>query len=254
MLLTTCTQLILLLTFIAAVFAVCTELERQKGQILPSHEHTCGLSILLAPINFIVGNGDGPVLDVTSHKSLYKHEVDAFVEQWETIRDEAFNVTLRSIEGDLFFGSNLTHDKKWFRYYVKWYGHVATEAREKMPVLCSLLDQHDDVALAMLSLLKPGAVIMPHVGISRAAIRVHISLQSPEEAFIEVDGQRLHWQDGHALAFDDTFYHKAANPSDQSRLILFLDIKKKGLGTARKIIRDLLITATRVFTASQHTN
>ena len=247
--------LVVVVVYALLTCLVCTEIERHKGKVVPSaYIQYNPLNFVLAPLNVLIGNGDPGVLDVSGPDSLYWPEVSAFQNEWEAIRDEAMTAPMGSIQNDLFFSTYLTSDNKWFRFYIKWYGEITPEAHKHTPTIVRLLGEYPDVQLAMLSLLRPGAVIDPHIGLSRAGVRLHLSLSSPVESYIEVDGERLHWRDGHTLAFDDTFYHRAANPSSEPRLILFLDIKKRGLCCTRRLARDLLIAATGLFTSKQHSN
>ena len=40
-------------------------------------------------------------------------------------------------------------------------------------------------------------------------------------------GERYYWKNGEGVVFDDTFLHDAANDSDEVRVVLWLDIKRK---------------------------
>ena len=81
----------------------------------------------------------------------------------------------------------------------------------------------------MFSVLEPGGKIKPHMGPSRAAVRVHLGLKTPppDQCYITVDGTKHGWVPGKLMMFDDTFVHEVANNSDQDRLVLFLDIERK---------------------------
>jgi hypothetical protein len=40
-------------------------------------------------------------------------------------------------------------------------------------------------------------------------------------------GQKHYWKDGRGFVFDDTYLHDAANESDETRVVLWLDVVRK---------------------------
>lgn len=77
---------------------------------------------------------------------------------------------------------------------------------------------------AMFSLLAPGKVIPPHVGVSNARLVCHLPLIVPEGCWFRVGAETRYWQRGQAFVFDDTIEHEAANPSDQLRVVFIFDV------------------------------
>jgi hypothetical protein len=58
-------------------------------------------------------------------------------------------------------------------------------------------------------------------------LRSHLGLKITKgEVFISVDGIKKKWQEGKVLIFDDKFLHYAENNTNQTRIVLFLDILK----------------------------
>ena len=47
-----------------------------------------------------------------------------------------------------------------------------------------------------------------------------------ENCRILVDGEPYYWKDGEGVLFDETFIHRAQNESDQTRVILFCDVRR----------------------------
>ena len=45
-----------------------------------------------------------------------------------------------------------------------------------------------------------------------------------EQVGIKVGGQVAHWPEGKSLVFDDTFEHEAWNDTDETRVVLFVDV------------------------------
>lgn len=166
--------------------------------------------------------------------------VDCFPQIKKEILDRRDVATL--IQGDMFFGSDITRDGKWKRIYIKWYAPIKEKARTLFPKTCDLLDRHPDIHLAMVSVLEPGGVILPHSGPWAGSIRVHIGLETPNDprCYIEINGQGYWWTDGGMMAFDDTYDHFVVNSTKKSRVILFLDVERKMDTPFRQFILNVL--------------
>lgn len=132
------------------------------------------------------------------------------------------------IQGDLFFDSSITNDRKWRKIYLKWYKEPSKTARLNFPITTGYLDRHPEIQLAMVSILEPGGIIHPHTGPWNGCIRVHVGLKTPNspDCFIDVAGQRLTYDDGGFHALDDTYPHHVVNMTTSSRVILFLDVER----------------------------
>jgi aspartate beta-hydroxylase len=77
---------------------------------------------------------------------------------------------------------------------------------------------------AFFSILKPGAKIPPHTGVTNTRAIIHLPLVVPPGCGFRVGGETREWVEGQAFAFDDTIEHEAWNNSDQPRIILILDV------------------------------
>ena len=90
---------------------------------------------------------------------------------------------------------------------------------ERLP----LLDIPMHTPTAMFSILKPGAVIPPHTGVSNTRAIVHLALVVPPDCGFRVGAETREWREGVAWAFDDTIEHEAWNRSDRPRAVLIMD-------------------------------
>lgn len=97
---------------------------------------------------------------------------------------------------------------------------------DRCPITADLLRGVPGLSLAGFSILKPGAVIEPHVGYSDDVLRAHLPLEADGKAFLDVGGERHHWQQGWFVVFDDRVMHSAQNPGDRDRVVLTLDFEK----------------------------
>jgi aspartate beta-hydroxylase len=75
------------------------------------------------------------------------------------------------------------------------------------------------------SIMRPGAHILPHRGITNTRAVLHLGLEIPDGCALHLLGVlEQHWQRGRCFAFDDTFEHEAWNRSDTTRVVLLGDI------------------------------
>ena len=75
----------------------------------------------------------------------------------------------------------------------------------------------------------------PHNDPAKGVMRYHLALKVPQErekCFINVDGRYYHWSEGKGVIFDDVYDHWVRNDSNETRVILFVDILRPLTGTA----------------------
>ena len=118
---------------------------------------------------------------------------------------------------------------KWKVFVLKWYSDILENAKRKCPKTCSIIEQCSDVHCAMFSILEPGKYIPLHKGPSTVCLRYHLGLKIPkdrENCYIKVNNQKYHWAEGESFIFDDTYVHSVYNNTNETRIILFLDIER----------------------------
>jgi aspartyl/asparaginyl beta-hydroxylase (cupin superfamily) len=92
-----------------------------------------------------------------------------------------------------------------------------------------LLKSMPEVLAAMFSILPPGKEIPPHIGPFRGSLRYHLGLKVPRDrqnCYINVDGRDYHWREGEGQLFDDTYLHHVRNDTNETRIVLFLDVER----------------------------
>ena len=80
---------------------------------------------------------------------------------------------------------------------------------------------------AMFSILSPRKHILDHRGPYKGVLRYHLGLIVPEDAEscrIRVGEDFRHWEEGKSMIFDDTFNHEVWNDTDETRVVLFVDV------------------------------
>jgi beta-hydroxylase len=150
---------------------------------------------------------------------------------WRTIRAEAEQLLAlkrQGLQGSEDPNLDAFLKRGWKYFYLKWYDVVHGSAQQLCPQTFALLQAIPAVKVATFVELPAGARINPHRDPFAGWVRFHLGLDTPGSAgcFIEVDGQRHSWCDGHALIFDETYLHRAANDSQYGRLILLCDIER----------------------------
>lgn len=122
---------------------------------------------------------------------------------------------------------NITQDDRWKTYFLYGYGYRIDSHCKMCPETTRLVKAIPGMFTAFFSVLSPGKHIPMHRGPYKGLLRCHLALMVPElkeECWIEVGGERAHWQEGHCLVFDDTFQHRVENNTEGVRVVLFLDV------------------------------
>ena len=151
------------------------------------------------------------------------------------------------INNDLFFRH--IADKKWKRFYIKWYGEFDKKALELCPKTCGILKSIKSVKLAMFSVMEPGAKVKIHRGMFEGCLRYHLGLETPnsEDCFIMLDNKKYWWKDGEAMLFNDTYVHYVENNTHVTRYILFLDVERPLKGYMKNINKFVCDNIVQLF-------
>jgi beta-hydroxylase len=122
----------------------------------------------------------------------------------------------------------LTDDDRWKTYFFYGYGFRSDANCARCPVSTRLIESIPGMETAMFSILAPGKHIPPHDGPYRGVLRYHLGLRIPdaplEACGITVGGESRPWSNGQSLVFDDTYQHEAWNDTDETRVVLFVDV------------------------------
>jgi aspartyl/asparaginyl beta-hydroxylase (cupin superfamily) len=111
-------------------------------------------------------------------------------------------------------------------------------ALESLP----LADMPGKGPTAFFSILKPGARLPAHTGVSNVRSIVHLPLIVPPGCGFRVGGETRAWEEGRAFAFDDTIEHEAWNQSSSIRALLIFDVWNPHLTETEKAMLRTLFT------------
>jgi aspartyl/asparaginyl beta-hydroxylase (cupin superfamily) len=151
---------------------------------------------------------------------------------WPAIREELdqillYNDELPSLHDIQHEQSSITKDNKWKTFFLYGFGEKAKQNCAKCPETTAALEQIPGLLTAFFSILHPGKHIPAHKGLFKGIIRSHLALIVPgknDECRMKLDNQMLHWKEGKAFVFDDTYRHEVWNDSDGIRVVLLIDI------------------------------
>lgn len=142
--------------------------------------------------------------------------------------------------------SALDNSPAWSAYFLWKHGVRQDDACARCPKTAALLqtlpmsDIPGRSPSVFFSLLRPGAHIPPHTGVTNVRSIVHLPLIVPQGCGFRVGGETRQWEEGRAFVFDDTIEHEAWNESDALRAVLIFDVWNPHLlGPERDMLRGM---------------
>jgi ornithine lipid ester-linked acyl 2-hydroxylase len=186
---------------------------------------------ILAPVERFIGKRSlvGDATFFANERFPWIEHIEA---NWETIREELQGVladrealpNFQDISKDQI---EITDDEHWKTYFLYGYGFAAKLGVETCPKTAALMREIPGMTTAMFSILSPRKHILDHRGPYKGVLRYHLGLivpQQTEQCRIRVGKDFRHWEEGKSLMFDDTFNHEVWNDTDETRVVLFVDV------------------------------
>jgi aspartyl/asparaginyl beta-hydroxylase (cupin superfamily) len=204
---------------------------------------------VLAPVERFIGKRS-LVGDATFFPLERFPWVKQIEENWEVIREELEAVledrealpNFQDISKDQI---EITDDDNWKTYFLYGYGFAAELGVETCPRTAALMREIPGMTTAMFSILSPHKHILDHRGPYKGVLRYHLGLVVPDDAEacrIRVGEEFRHWEAGHSMIFDDTFNHEVWNDTDETRVVLFVDVLRP-LPEPESTINRLIVKA-----------
>lgn len=140
--------------------------------------------------------------------------------------------------------------KHWCMIGFRAWGKDDPKNLARFPEVARLLEQLPDLVSVSLSLLKPHARILPHVGETNAVFRVHLGIKVPNDkdnCTFTVKGESRAWQEGELLTFVDASLHEAANNTDEARCVLLLDVMRPEFAHLRRQVCVLSLSRLSLY-------
>jgi len=117
----------------------------------------------------------------------------------------------------------------WRGLYLKKGGEIVNTLISHFPTTTTLL-KDPQIHNAFFSILDPGVEIPPHVGYYKGYLRYHLGVVIPngrEKAYIICGGEKYTWREQEGVLFDDMYLHNVKNPTNQLRVVLYIDLVRK---------------------------
>jgi ornithine lipid ester-linked acyl 2-hydroxylase len=139
------------------------------------------------------------------------------------------------------------HTAKWKAFMFKS-GDFLEDNCKLAPRTADVIRRIPGVYTAFFSVLDPHQEITPHWGYYKGFLRYHLGVRIPynnanNQCWLRVNGdpaqnalldknqiqygERYYWKNGEGIIFDDNYLHDAANESDEVRVVLWLDLRRK---------------------------
>lgn len=174
-------------------------------------------------------------------------------DHYEDVRDECLALLERkgSLTDVRNLGAGYTnggiHTADWKAFMFKS-GEFLEDNCARAPKTAALLRRIPNMDTAFFSIVDPHQYITPHWGYYKGFLRYHLGVLIPnnnednkcwlrvnddpeendreDESLIE-NGKKYYWKNGEGIIFDDNFLHDARNESDEVRVVLWLDMRRK---------------------------
>ena len=219
------------------------EQELDRGAAIRLGKH------LRSPFNRFIARSSRVPTTPYIDSSLF-HWAAALEAGWSDIRPELDSV--RNGGGDVLplaqispDHKDVAEDGKWKSFVFEAYGYHVPRNRALCPRTAALLDQVPGLVLAMFSIMEPGTYVTLHTGVSKALINAHLGLDIPAgDVGIEVGGEKRGWEAGKLLLLDDTYPHQVWNNTDQTRVVLLMQIRRP-LGPLARLAGSAFLAAVR---------
>src|SRR3984957_13702022 len=179
---------------------------------------------ILAPVERFIGKRSlvGDATFFPEERFPWIAQVEA---NWETVLAEREALpNFQDISKDQI---EITDDDDWKTYFLYGYGFEADLGVRACPKTAALMREIPGMTTAMFSILSPHKHILDHRGPYKGVLRYHLGLIVPrdaEQCRIRVDEDIRHWEAGKSLIFDDTFNHEVWNDTEETRVVLFVDV------------------------------
>ena len=133
----------------------------------------------------------------------------------------------------------------WRGVYLKKAGRLDHSMRPFFPTTMALLEDAQ-IHNAFFSILDPGVEIPEHVGYYKGYLRYHLGILIPnsdtggvdDKAYIVCGGEKYFWKEKKGIVFDDMYSHYVKNPTDQQRVVLYLDVKRRNESSVLNAVND----------------
>ena len=147
----------------------------------------------------------------------------------------------------------LNHSERWSGYFLWEKGERIEANCARCPKTTALMERLPLVHIpgfaptVMFSVLLPHTHIPPHAGVTNTRLIGHLPLIVPDNCRFRVGNETRVLKRGKAWLFDDSIEHEAWNDSDETRIILMIDVWNPYVSEAERPLISELLNGMREF-------
>lgn len=145
-------------------------------------------------------------------------------------------------------------DERWKVFPFYGFGVRADSNCMLCPRTARVLDAIPGTFNAFFSILAPGAHVPKHHGVTKGFLRCHLGLKVPRErdrCRMEIGGAVVCWEEGSAVVFDDCFPHEVWNDTDETRVVLLIDVPRPMRFRGRALLTMMMGALARTYYAKE---
>ena len=182
-----------------------------------------------------------------------------FAAAWREIRDEGLAVAQQLATVPKFHEImreqteiSANDGRDWRMLILKAYGIENPPNMAKCPLLASIVKAAPDVLSASISFLSPGKHVPAHRGPFRGVLRFYLALSMPTAAdgrpgaVLRIADSEYRLKDGEFLLWDDTYSHEVWNHSESVRMVLLLDVRRRGMPLDMELFSRFLMGLVQI--------
>lgn len=179
-----------------------------------------------------------------------------FAAAWPDIRDEALSLARQLNKVPRFHELmkeqaeiSANDGRDWRVFLLKVYGVDVAKNMAACPRLTELIASEPDVISATLSFLGPHKHIPRHSGPFKGVLRFQLGVSVPlatdgrPASVLAIEDKEYLIGNGDYLLWDDTYAHEVWNRSEEVRVALLLDVRRRNMPTSLTLLSRLLIAS-----------
>jgi aspartyl/asparaginyl beta-hydroxylase (cupin superfamily) len=174
---------------------------------------------------------------------LLRDNKTVFLREYNQLLNEK---EIRNVKDFFIVETDINQDENWKAAPLVLFRYLFKENAERCPETFKIISKLPGCCGAMFSVLGPGKYIPPHKGIYKGAYRCLLTLKVAPNAdcWIRVNNQKLYFEEGECIVFDETVEHEVMNASAFPRVVLFLDLYRK-LPFPLNVLNHVIFTLLR---------
>lgn len=136
------------------------------------------------------------------------------------------------------------NNKGWRLYSIKYGENFQKDTKKNFPTLFSILKSCPEVINCIVSVLEEKSKILIHNGPYKGVMRYMLPIIVPKDkdnVYLCNNYEKYIWTEGVGVLWDDTYPHKVFNNTNETRVVLFMDIERNNLPKILKKLNKISI-------------